>query len=949
MTNTINISVTNSNMSPRFIEVGAEGQEGIIKLSLSFDDGWSGLAKSVVFYDKRRIKTVSYDFLGFDSCEVEIPSVILSEDGRHPFIIVGSEIVGDDVVTAREIPRKITECAFICVGDSIYPELNSTAIEALDTDAYSSFLEAYFGCLATAEELKGQYSGLTGKVGEAEGYANSAKSYAVGGTGTRENEGTDNAKHYSELSGASATEAKASEKAANDAKEIAVGKAEETKKALSDMRSMYSQGQSDISAQREAAEKAKVAAEKAKTDAEKAKNDASGYAATCGENASNSGLHANTAWASADKAQSYAVGHTGTRDNENTDNAKYYSEVAKNAAVDLETSVASAEAFKVAAQKSAEDANAAYESASEIIGAATEEVNAAKAKTFEARDDAFYAKDKAESARNEAVEVSEKLSGTLCYMGEVDALPENAEKGQVYKLSADYMSGHYVVPTTDVVGIETDIPEYGLSVINTNADGAVNALLEYVREGAVLGSYGDFPNHHYYYNGVRYSFPESTPGYGATVVYTDANFNSLLLSGNPIVCDLTYVSEMPKVLENCFAGVKGTKGMCFVWDGTEWKSLDADYASDIADKSVTTDKIADLAITSVKIADFSIGDIKLSANAVGTSKIQNYAVTSDKLSSTAVTSSKINGSISVNKGGTGRSKWDAYKMIYPSSATVFAQLDLPTAESVLCQNTSGAPYWKFLSEIGGSSGGGGYKKIGYTDDCDYKVSASSGGKAAFDTAIAAASDGDVILVLAGTYGGSGTLNIAKNLTFVGIGMPNVTFAINVSKTGTSDSYTFYTANFFAMTLANVDADYDSDNYSGKSEANICSCYVTGSASFGGTAINTVFSDTVSNPSFLCVINMYNCKIAKSYLEMSNGDKFDGCNITVPDSVTSTTSTYGGYLKNCTIYLPQGFQSLSGYQGVNNCTFIASGSISISTQDGTPETMSGNRQIQYSTI
>ena len=413
MTNTINISVTNSNMSPRFIEVGAEGQEGIIKLSLSFDDGWSGLAKSVVFYDKRRIKTVSYDFLGFDSCEVEIPSVILSEDGRHPFIVVGSEIVGDNAETAREIPRKITECAFICVGDSIYPELNSTAIEALDTDAYSSFLEAYSGCLATAEELKEQYSGLAEKVGEAEGYANSAKSYAVGGTGTRENEGTDNAKYYSELSGASATEAKASEKAANDAKEIAVSKAGETEKALSDMRAMYSQGQSDISAQREAAERAKVDAEKAKTDAEKAKNDASGYAATCGENASNSGLHANMAWASADKAQSYAVGHTGTRDNENTDNAKYYSEVAKNAAVDLETSVASAEAFKVAAQKSAEEANTAYESASEIIGAATEEVNTAKAKTFEARDNAFYAKNKAESARDEAVEVSEKLSGII--------------------------------------------------------------------------------------------------------------------------------------------------------------------------------------------------------------------------------------------------------------------------------------------------------------------------------------------------------------------------------------------------------------------------------------------------------------------------------------------------------------------------------------------------------
>ena len=286
------------------------------------------------------------------------------------------------------------------------------------------------------------------------------------------------------------------------------------------------------------------------------------YSVACGYNASDSGGYANRALESADKAQSYAVGHTGTRDNENTDNAKYYSEVAKNAAVDLETSVASAEAFKVAAQKSAEEANTAYESASGIIGAATEEVNTAKAKTFEARDDAFYAKDKAESAKDKAVEVSEKLSGI---------------SDKISKLEAH---------TTDTNNPHNVTPEQ-IGAVDNNVIGFMFST----KEDKIGG----------------------TPTVGQVPVITSVNNGSYTAT---------------------------------------W--------SDIA------------------------------------------------------------------------------------------------------------------------SGGGGYKKIGYTDDCDYKVSASSGGKAAFDAAIAAASDGDTIIVMSGTYGGSGTLTFKKNLTFVGIGNPVISFPITVT-------------------------------------------------------------------------------------------------------------------------------------------------------------------------
>jgi len=52
------------------------------------------------------------------------------------------------------------------------------------------------------------------------------------------------------------------------------------------------------------------------------------------------------------------------------------------------------------------------------------------------------------------------------------------------------------------------------------------------------------------------------------------------------------------------------------------------------------------------------------------------------------------GTTPVNRGGTGKTSWTAYQLIYPSSSTTLAQLSFPTiAGSFLRQNTSGAPYW----------------------------------------------------------------------------------------------------------------------------------------------------------------------------------------------------------------------------------------------------------------
>ena len=83
-------------------------------------------------------------------------------------------------------------------------------------------------------------------------------------------------------------------------------------------------------------------------------------------------------------------------------------------------------------------------------------------------------------------------------------------------------------------------------------------------------------------------------------------------------------------------------------------------------------------------------DITLGASDVGA------AASSHNHSASDITS----GTLSVARGGTGKSSWTANRLIYPSAATTLAQLAFPTtAGSFLRQGTSGAPYWSTPSEV----------------------------------------------------------------------------------------------------------------------------------------------------------------------------------------------------------------------------------------------------------
>lgn len=58
------------------------------------------------------------------------------------------------------------------------------------------------------------------------------------------------------------------------------------------------------------------------------------------------------------------------------------------------------------------------------------------------------------------------------------------------------------------------------------------------------------------------------------------------------------------------------------------------------------------------------------------------------------------GTMTVGRGGTGKTSWTVNNLIYPSAASTLAQLGFPSvAGSVLRQGTSGAPYWTSIADL----------------------------------------------------------------------------------------------------------------------------------------------------------------------------------------------------------------------------------------------------------
>ena len=180
-----------------------------------------------------------------------------------------------------------------------------------------------------------------------------SKSWAVGGTGARDDEGINNSKYWSEQSkksasdsNASATEAAISESNAEDYMNNALNYSQNAETYMNSAEGYKNEASNSAEAASNSAtaalssqEKAKASEDASKSSEENAKisenaasqseTNAQTYMNEASVSKTNAATSEANALNSADRAQSYAVGGTGTRDGEDTNNSYYYYEKVK--------------------------------------------------------------------------------------------------------------------------------------------------------------------------------------------------------------------------------------------------------------------------------------------------------------------------------------------------------------------------------------------------------------------------------------------------------------------------------------------------------------------------------------------------------------------------------------------------------------------------------------------
>lgn len=260
---------------------GVQGEGNASQLHITFDDSWKGYGKRIIWRNAQGQDPVSLilihpadaeaagdgDAMTYDT---PIPAEPLKLPGWCSFTIEGYKDADKAAESPASAAFSVRDVLQVYHNDSYYSPAEPTPSEA----------QQILSAIEKNEETVG-------------GYAKEAKSWAVGGTGSREGEDTDNAKYYAQSCTDSVTQA--AESAAEAAASAAASKSSEQAAAGS-------------------ASEAEQSATDAKGEVENAKQEV--------QNAENA----------AQKSESWAVGGTGTRPGEDTNNAKYWSDEARKAA-----------------------------------------------------------------------------------------------------------------------------------------------------------------------------------------------------------------------------------------------------------------------------------------------------------------------------------------------------------------------------------------------------------------------------------------------------------------------------------------------------------------------------------------------------------------------------------------------------------------------------------------
>ena len=289
----------------------------------------------------------SDDYAVFNSCDinqkgkviVELTEQMLASDGLCvvDLMIVNKGGAKVDATTGEIIA---IDNASILSSMVFHIDVHETAVEHADIE--SSY--EYDGLNVALEKAEAEYTEVM----------KTSKSWAVGGTGIRSGEDTDNSKYYASQASGSASAANTSALNAANSEELAESHMHDALSYKNDANTYMTNAKTYM----DNAETSEQNAKTSETNAKKSETNSATSetnAKTSETNASKSELNAKTsetnsktsetnaktsetnALNSANKAQSYAVGGTGTRGNEDSDNAHYYYELTKNIVIGLDS------------------------------------------------------------------------------------------------------------------------------------------------------------------------------------------------------------------------------------------------------------------------------------------------------------------------------------------------------------------------------------------------------------------------------------------------------------------------------------------------------------------------------------------------------------------------------------------------------------------------------------
>ena len=276
MPRVINVSVNGEFISKDNSVGGVQGEGNTTNLHLAFDTSWEGYGKRIIWRNAQGEDPVAvilthspdemlepdYNALEYDT---PIPTEPLKLAGWCTFTIEGYK--DDDI---KAVALTVSDSLKVIFNDSFYTPGEPTPGQAAQIMAEIAKIEP-----------------------QIEAYAKEAKSWAVGGTGTREGEDTDNSKYYAEQAHQSAENAETS---ASNSADSASESANSAAKA------------------KDSEESAAQSVLDAKKEVQNAKNEV--------QNAAEQ----------AKLSESWAVGGTGARAGEDNNNAKYWASVATGAA-----------------------------------------------------------------------------------------------------------------------------------------------------------------------------------------------------------------------------------------------------------------------------------------------------------------------------------------------------------------------------------------------------------------------------------------------------------------------------------------------------------------------------------------------------------------------------------------------------------------------------------------